>query len=282
MVRRLKTRRVRTGYWRPGEDYTRVIAASLKGLLRDGDVVVVSEKALSTAEGNLVDESAIKPGTMARLIARVWMRCVWGYLLGWACRLKAEAIRHLRSYPLKEGAAHKQLALRTSGLLQALKHGSEGGVDISNAPYAYACLPLRDPQRAAERILGGIAEGSGRRVTVIIADTDSTFSLGSVHFTARPGPIKGIISLGGVVAFVLGRALRLRQRATPLAVAGAPLSVEEALNLAELAHHARGYGAGRTVWDVAERFGVGLSEVTWEMLEMAEHYPIVLVRRRMG
>ncbi|MFQ6076856.1 MAG: coenzyme F420-0:L-glutamate ligase [Candidatus Bathyarchaeia archaeon] len=276
---RLRAKKIRTGYWRPGQDYVKAISGSLTRLLKDGDVIVVSEKAISTAEGNLIDESRVKPGVMARLIAQVWMRYVWGYILGRVCHLKPEAIKHLRSYPTKEGAAHKQVVLRLSGLLQALKHGSEGGVDISNVPYAYACLPLRDPQGVAEKILSGIRKGTGRNVMVVIADTDSTFSLGGVHFTTRPDPIEGILSLGGVVAFVLGRAFRLRQRATPLAVAGSPMSVEEALDLAEFAHHVRGYGAGRTVWDVAERFGVGLSEVTWEMLEMVEHYPIVLIRR---
>lgn len=39
------------------------------------------------------------------------------------------------------------------------------------------------------------------------------------------------------------------------------------------------YGAGRTVWDMSRRFGVDFSNVTWEMLEQVDHFPIVLVRR---
>jgi F420-0:gamma-glutamyl ligase-like protein len=73
--------------------------------------------------------------------------------------------------------------------------------------------------------------------------------------------------------------LKLKRRATPIAVAGRPISAEEALTIAEIANRARGYGAGRTVWEMAEKFRVGLTEVSWEMLEKVEHKPIVMVRK---
>ena len=57
------------------------------------------------------------------------------------------------------------------------------------------------------------------------------------------------------------------------------LNAEDALVVADAADRARGYGAGRTVWDMTKRFHVGLTGVTWEMLDQVEHYPIVLVRR---
>jgi F420-0:gamma-glutamyl ligase-like protein len=56
------------------------------------------------------------------------------------------------------------------------------------------------------------------------------------------------------------------------------LNVEEALNIAELANRSRGFGAGRTVWDMAERFKVDLTDVSWEMLERVKHKPVVIVR----
>jgi F420-0:gamma-glutamyl ligase-like protein len=55
--------------------------------------------------------------------------------------------------------------------------------------------------------------------------------------------------------------------------------VAEALAVADAADRARGYGAGRTVWDMSKRFGVDFTEVTWEMLDRVQHYPIVLVRK---
>ena len=57
-------------------------------------------------------------------------------------------------------------------------------------------------------------------------------------------------------------------------------SAEEALEIAEVANRVRGFGAGRTVWDMAERFGVGLADVSWGMLETVKHKPIVIVRSK--
>jgi F420-0:gamma-glutamyl ligase-like protein len=70
-----------------------------------------------------------------------------------------------------------------------------------------------------------------------------------------------------------------KARATPLAICGRKLSLEETLAIADAADRAMGYGAGRTVWDMARRFRVGLAEVSWEMLDRVRHYPIVLVRK---
>jgi F420-0:gamma-glutamyl ligase-like protein len=50
------------------------------------------------------------------------------------------------------------------------------------------------------------------------------------------------------------------------------------LTLANVSHRVRGHGAGRTVWDMAKRFGVGLTEVTWDMLRLVDHYPIAILR----
>lgn len=276
----MRVKVVKVRYWRPGADYLSAIADGARRFLRDGDVVVVSEKALSVAEGNIVDEAGVEAGLLAKLLAGFWMRFIWGCFLGRVCHFREESLRRLRSYPLEEGARHKQTALRCAGFLQALKYGSEGGIDMSNLPLSYACLPLKSPREEAQRIRSMLEERLNRKVTVIISDTDSTFSWRGFHFTSRPNPVKGIQSFGGAFSFVAGRALRLRQRATPLAVAGETLSVEWALNLAEAAHHARGYGAGRTVWDMRRRFGVGFSEVTWEMLEKVDHFPLVIIRRK--
>ncbi|MCX8154194.1 MAG: coenzyme F420-0:L-glutamate ligase, partial [Candidatus Bathyarchaeota archaeon] len=49
-----------TEYWKPGEDYLTIIIDNLAEKVRDSDFVVVSEKALSTALGNIIDESTVK------------------------------------------------------------------------------------------------------------------------------------------------------------------------------------------------------------------------------
>ena len=165
-----------------------------------------------------------------------------------------------------------------AGLLGALMFGSEGGIDGSNLPYSYVSLPLRNGKEIAESIREYVMSVLGKKAFVMISDTDKTYSLGSFHFAPRPSSIKGIHSFGDVVSYVIGRFLNLRKRATPVAVAGCQISAEQALKIAEAANHARGHGAGKTVWAMAQRFDVDLDCVSWEMLETVKHKPIVIVR----
>lgn len=276
--RRYKATALETGYWRPGVDHLSLILKRVSRMVSDGDFVVVSEKAISIAKNRVVDEGLVKPGLAASLLAKVWMRLIWGYLLGRLCHMQRDTRRRLRLYPLEEGAAHKQVCLTYAGLLQALRHGSEGGIDAVNLPYLYVCLPLRNPQQEAERLRNLIQRETGRTVSVMISDTDKTYRLGGRNYTPLPRAISGIYAGGGVATYILCRMLRCRRRSTPVAYVGEERSVEDLLDIAEIANRARGVGAGRTPWHMAERFHVGLGGVTWEMLESVPHYPVVVVR----
>ena len=267
-----------TCFWRPGQDYLQSIVHAIEGKLRDRDFIVISEKALSTALNNMVDESIVKPSLGAKVIAGPWMRVVWGYCLAFLCRFDKRLMGVLREYPYVMGSRHKQVALQHAGLLGALMFGSEGGIDGTNLPYACVSLPLKNGKEIAESIRAHVNSALRKNAFVMIADTDKTYSMRSFHFTPRPSPIKGIHSFGGVASYLVGRFLKLRRRATPIAVAGIQISVEQALKVAEAANRARGYGAGKTVWAMAEGFGVGLNCVSWEMLERVKHKPIVIVR----
>jgi len=278
VVNKYKAVAVTTKYWRPGEDYLKQIVKAIENKIDDGDFVTISEKAISTALGNLADESVVQPGWLARFLAKYWMRFVWVYVLGPLCHLRKKTIRHLRAYPIEEGSVHKQVALEHAGLLQALMQGSEGAIDGSNLPYSYVSLPLKSAQQIAQKIRKSIKSELGKKVIVVIVDTDKTYSLKAFHFTPRPKPIKGIHSFGGFLAYVAGRFFKLKKRATPLAVAGSQITTEEAIKIAEIANRSRGSGAGRTVWDMAKTFGVPLAGVTWEMLDRVKHQPIVIVR----
>jgi F420-0:gamma-glutamyl ligase-like protein len=269
---------VESYYWKPGDDYINDIIEAIKDIVADGDFVTVSEKAVSTALGNLIDEKTVEPSRLARFIAKYWMRIVWPYILGPVCHLRQKTIEFLRSYPTEEGSHHKQLALEQSGFLQALMHGSEGAIDGSNLPYSYMSLPLENAQAVAQELRERIRSELQKNVTVAIVDTDKTYSLKRFHFTPRPKPLKGIHSLGGVLAYVAGRSLKLKKRATPLAVAGPQITTEEAIEIAKIANRTRGTGAGRTVWDMAETFNVNLTDVSWKMLSSVKHRPIVIIR----
>ncbi len=239
---------------------------------------MLSEKAISTASGNIVDEALAKPSLNARFIARHWMRTVWGHLLVRLCHFRESMSRNLREYPLEMGDRHKQVVLQRGGLLQALMFGSECGIDGSNLAYAYVSLPLKNPQQTAQRIREEILRELCKRVCVVITDTDKTYSIGNFHFTPRPTSIEGIHCFGGIITYVVGRTLKLRRRATPIAAAGCEMPAETALQIAQFANRARGSGAGKNIWEMAERLRTGLDSVSWEMLETVKHKPIVIVR----
>jgi F420-0:gamma-glutamyl ligase-like protein len=274
---RLKAIRVRTRFWRPGTDFITEIANAIGPLIMDGDVVTISEKALSTATGFIVDESKIAPGAMAVFIAGFWARKIWGGPLGCLTKLRQKTLERLRNYPLGEGAAHKQLALGQTGLLQSLRHYSEGGIDASNLPYTYVSLPLSNPQLLAESIREALTE-TCTDISVMIVDGDTTYTWRNLHLAPRRVETPGLVHLGGFIIFVAGRALGLKARSTPIALSGPHANPDLALTQANIAHRVRGFGAGRTVWDMAEQFGTGFTDITWENLDSVKHYPIVIIR----
>ena len=269
--------KVKTRYWLPGTDHIHEIVEAVEEVLQDGDIVTISEKAISTAMGNLIDESQIKPGRLAKLLASFWTRRLWGGPLGELAKLREHTKDRLKNYPHSEGAAHKQVALEHVGLLQALRHYSEGGIDASNLPYSYVCLPLEDPKPIADSIHTAL-EAIGKQLSAIIVDGDTTYSIRNLHIAPRRVPIPGIIHIGGFLTFLLGRKLDFTARSTPLAESGAIRNPDFLLTLANVSHRVRGHGAGRTVWDMARSLGVGLTDVTWEMLRLVDHYPIVILR----
>ncbi len=275
---KLRVMPVRTRYWRPGTDYIKEITRKLEKRVGDGDIVSVSEKAVSTATGNIVDEAEINPGSFARFLAGFWTRRIWAGPLGRITKLRARTLDNLKKFPVKEGAAHKQLALREAGFLQALRHYSEGGIDASNLPYSYVSLPLREPMREASRIRDALERASGKKLTVMIVDGDATYTWRNLHLAPRRVETPGLIYFGGFLTLVLSRILGLRPRPTPIAVSGEPMNPDRALWLARDAHRASGRGAGRTVWGMSERLGTSLTGVTWEMLEGVDHHPLVILR----
>jgi F420-0:gamma-glutamyl ligase-like protein len=279
-MNRYRASAISTKYWKPGENYLEEIIRSIEGKTLDDDFVVISEKAISTALNNIVNEDNVKPSLSAELIAKWWMQIGWGYFLGPLSHFQKKLLQRLREYPLEMGSRHKQVALTYAGLLQALMFGSEGGIDGSNLAYSYVSLPLKNANEIALEIGKQIWLRLQKKVFVVIADTDKTYSFRNFRFTPHPKPIKGIYSFGGFIAYVVGRMFRLKRKATPIAVAGCQISAEKALEIAEIANRARGFGAGRTVWDMAAKFKVGLTAVSWEMLETVKHKPIVIIRSK--
>jgi F420-0:gamma-glutamyl ligase-like protein len=270
---------ISTNYWKPNSNYKDKIVSSIKGKIEDGDFVVVSEKAISTALGNMVDEATVKPSLTAMILSRFWMRIIWGYPLGLLCGFGQRLLKRLRNYPLESGSRHKQVALQYAGFWQSLMFGSEGGIDGSNLAYSYVSLPLGNAQQLVQSIQNRIRQQLQKNVCVIIADTDKTYKFRNFFFTPRPNPFKGIHSLGSS-SYLIGRVFHFKKSSTPLTVEGCNLTAGEALKITNIADKARGPGSGATVWDMAARFKVDVNDVSWEMLEAIDHKPIVIVRKK--
>lgn len=269
---------VTTNYWYPKINLLETIIKNLENKIYDGDIIIFSEKALSIALGRIIDESKVKPSLLAKFLARIWMRIVWGYFLSIICFLKKKNISRLRHYPINYGAYHKQVALSYVGFLESLRHFSEGGIDASNLPYTYVSLPLNNPNELANNIRNEIFKEIGKNIGVIIIDGDSTFNFKNFYFSPRKTKIKNLKYFTSFFSFIIGRFFKLEKHATPLAISNVELDFNIIIKIIDKANKLMGHGAGETVWDMAKKFKVKPYEITWEMLNKVKHKPIIIFR----
>jgi coenzyme F420-0:L-glutamate ligase/coenzyme F420-1:gamma-L-glutamate ligase len=124
--------------------------------LADEDVVVVSQKIVSKAEGRVRKLSSVLPGAEARRLAAV---------LG-----KEPALVELI---LEE--SREVLRAERSVLIVETRHGlvcANAGIDSSNLPEPdTVCLLPEDPDASARRIRAEIAAATGAAVGVVVSDS---------------------------------------------------------------------------------------------------------------
>jgi coenzyme F420-0:L-glutamate ligase/coenzyme F420-1:gamma-L-glutamate ligase len=175
------------GLLKRGDDVGQVIFDALaeESLeLADGDVVVVSQKIISKAEGLEVDISTIKPSARARLLSR-------------KTRKDARLIQLILS------DSRRVLRADSQALVIQRKDGTiclNAGVDKSNVTgrFGYARLPT-DADSSANKIRVKLEELSGRKLAVIIADTYSRpFRVGQVEFAIGVSGIEPIVDYRGL------------------------------------------------------------------------------------
>lgn len=143
---------------RAGDDLAALIAAALErqgDALRDGDVVVVAQKAVSKAEGRVRDLASVTAGDAARDIS---------------ARVGADA--RLVQAVLDESC---RVVRDTRVLIVETHHGfvcANAGVDRSNVPGAdcITLLPV-DADASAERLCRGLRERTGAAAGVVVSDT---------------------------------------------------------------------------------------------------------------
>jgi len=126
---------------RPGDDVAALVARAVD--LQDGDVVVVTSKLLSKAEGRLVP---VPPGADRESV-----------------RLQAVADETVREVARRGTTV---IAQNRNGLVLAA-----AGVDASNVRADEIALLPVDPDASARRLRDRLGELTGRRVAVVVSDT---------------------------------------------------------------------------------------------------------------
>ncbi len=142
----------------PGADLATMIAGAAGAAgtpLRDGDVVVVTSKIVSKAEGRLVELADVEPSTFAREWSATWDKdpAVTELVLREAKRI----VRQLGPVLITE--THHGFVCANSGIDQS-SSGAAGRVVL---------LPV-DPDASARRIRAGL-RGAGVDAAVIVSDT---------------------------------------------------------------------------------------------------------------
>jgi len=137
---------------REGDDLAALIAERAE--LRDHDVVVVAQKAVSKAEGRVVHLAEVEPTDEAR-------------------RLSGEEDPRRVEVILREAA--RIVRSRPPLVIAETRHGfvcASAGVDSSNAPEAGTVVLLpEDPDRSAARLRDRLRELTGAEIGVIVSDS---------------------------------------------------------------------------------------------------------------
>lgn len=177
------------GEVRPGDDLATLIAEVAE--LVDGDVVVVTQKIVSKAEGKLVPVDPVDPD-------------------GHKAIVEAESVRVLRR--------------RGDLVISQTRHGficANAGVDLSNVEEGFAALLPDDSDRSARRIRDGLRARAGVEVAVIVSDTfGRVWRRGVTDVAIGCAGIGAILDLRGT-SDALGRELAVTEVAVVDELAGA-------------------------------------------------------------
>lgn len=173
----------------PGDDLATLIADAAE--LAEGDVVVVTQKIVSKAEGKLVPIDPDDPLAHKALV-------------------EAESVRVLRR--------------RGDLVISQTRHGficANAGVDLSNVEAGFAALLPDDSDRSARRIRDGLRARAGVDVAVIVSDTfGRVWRRGVTDVAIGCAGIGAILDLRGT-SDALGRELAVTEVAVVDELAGA-------------------------------------------------------------
>jgi coenzyme F420-0:L-glutamate ligase / coenzyme F420-1:gamma-L-glutamate ligase len=188
----------------PGDDLAGLIAeaAASSGInLADDDVLVVTQKIVSKAEGRLVDLASVEPSALARDWARRWNKDA----------RQVEIVLRESASIVRMGPGGLIISRTRHGLVCA-----NAGVDVSNVGGGdVASLLPENPDASARRIRTGLRERTGASPAVILSDSfGRPWRNGIVNVAIGSAGIEALLDLRGQPD-VAGREMR----ATIIAVA---------------------------------------------------------------
>ncbi|MDQ6836790.1 MAG: coenzyme F420-0:L-glutamate ligase [Actinomycetota bacterium] len=173
----------------PGDDLATVIAEHAE--VASGDVLVITQKIVSKAEGRLVAVDAGDPAAHRRLVV-------------------GESVRILRR--------------RGELTMTETRHGfvcANAGIDLSNVEQGYAALLPVDSDRSARGIRDGLRARRGVSVGVIISDTfGRTWRRGVTDVAIGSAGVAAVVDLRGTTD-ALGRELSVTEVCVADEIAGA-------------------------------------------------------------
>jgi coenzyme F420-0:L-glutamate ligase / coenzyme F420-1:gamma-L-glutamate ligase len=221
----------------PGDDLGRAILSALSAddqALRDGDVVVVTQKVLSKAEGCVVELDSVEPSPLAH---------------EWATRFDKDA----RVVELALRESQRIVRMERGVLISQTRHGfvcANAGVDCSNVGGDRATLLPPDPDASAARLRAQLQAASGVRLGVVITDTfGRAWREGQTNVAIGAAGVQTLRNFEGVVD-PTGYELRVTVLATADEIAGAAELVMGKLDRVPVAivrgvPHALGDGTAR-------------------------------------
>ena len=141
---------------RPGDDLAGMVAGAVQGSLRSGDVLVVTHKIMSKAEGRLVDLGTVEPSALAKEYAARWGK-------------------DPRQIEVVFRESRRVVRMDRGVVISETRHGfvcANAGVDASNVPGEdTVCLLPVDPDRSAERLREALRSKLGVEVAVVVSDS---------------------------------------------------------------------------------------------------------------
>ena len=165
-----------------GDNLGKLIVTKLRGQddeIQRGDIVIVSQKIISKAEGRIISLNRVKPSPFALEIAK-------------------EANKDPRHVETILRESRKIIRMKGGHLITETRHGficANAGVDMSNVGRQrdiVTLLPL-DPDKSAASLRASIRQLTGQDVPVIITDTfGRAWRLGQVNFAIGVSGIKPI------------------------------------------------------------------------------------------